>query len=327
MDTLPCLQEHCGKVWLKKWSKFDQEISRGSLWNHRLWLYITSITYPGSGALYARAQAAMGSCLATLRFRSYTHTLSCSSSKLSEGELLIKYCYTFYSFEFKFYPNVKVTPKVLTQTTMTTKVIMLTRIKSTSSPQEEGAYDMRVIMRQTNSNANEHKARLSGREQVIRIERQNIICDNEGVNEGGPSPWSQWEWKSDNRNDKSDSNEVATPPHCLSGGENAKIKMINPLQNRWQLHLIASVGGNMPARFAWADIRVRSTSVLLTRTCNWPALTCHYHSRLFLARFPVENLTDYMDPTFIFGACYLSFWIVGTQKMRISLPQPLHTDS
>ena len=172
-----------------------------------------------------------------------------------------------------------------------------------------------------------------GREQVIRIERQNIICDNEGVNEGGPSPWSQWEWKSDNRNDKStsnevatpphslsgsensdnkndksDSNEVATPPHCLSGGENAKIKMINPLQNRWQLHLIASVGGNMPARFAWADIRVRSTSVLLTRTCNWPAVTCHYHSKLFLAPFPVET------PTMI-------IWILYSKKHATSFSE------
>ena len=32
-------------------------------------------------------------------------------------------------------------------------------------------------------------------------------------------------------------------------------------------HLIAFVGGNMPARFDWADIRVLSTSVLLTNTC------------------------------------------------------------
>ena len=31
-------------------------------------------------------------------------------------------------------------------------------------------------------------------------------------------------------------------------------------------HLIASVGGNMPARFAWADIKVLSMSVLLTQT-------------------------------------------------------------
>ena len=33
-------------------------------------------------------------------------------------------------------------------------------------------------------------------------------------------------------------------------------------------HLIAFVGGNIPARFAWADIRVLSMSVLLTQTCN-----------------------------------------------------------
>ena len=130
-------------------------------------MIITSITYPGSGASYAQAQAATGSCLATLRFRSYTmsivyiqciHTmytynvynvyiqckynvyytyaLSCSSSKLSDGELLVKYYYyTFYSFESKFYPNAKVTSKVLTQMTMTAQVIMLTRIKSTSLPQ------------------------------------------------------------------------------------------------------------------------------------------------------------------------------------------------
>ena len=31
-------------------------------------------------------------------------------------------------------------------------------------------------------------------------------------------------------------------------------------------HLIASVGGNIPARFAWADIKVLSMSVLLTQT-------------------------------------------------------------
>ena len=33
-------------------------------------------------------------------------------------------------------------------------------------------------------------------------------------------------------------------------------------------HLIDFVGGNMPARFDWADIRVLSTSVLLTNTCQ-----------------------------------------------------------
>ena len=127
--------------------------------------------------------------------------------------------------------------------------------------------------------------------------------------------WQQWghKWGGD-------------PPHRLGGSENTKIKMINPLQMRWQPHLIvsvgvkiaitkminplqmrwqphlmASVGGNMPARFAWADIRVRSTSVLLTRTCNWPALTvtCHYHSKLFLAPFPVET------PTMIIWILYL----------------------
>ena len=42
---------------------------------------------------------------------------------------------------------------------------------------------MRAIMRQTNSNANEDGTRLSRKEQVIRIERQNIIGNNEGVNE------------------------------------------------------------------------------------------------------------------------------------------------
>ena len=52
---------------------------------------------------------------------------------------------------------------------------------------------MRAIMRQTNSNANEDETRLSGREQVIRIERQNIIGDNEGVNEEGATPSSQWD--------------------------------------------------------------------------------------------------------------------------------------
>ena len=41
---------------------------------------------------------------------------------------------------------------------------------------------------------------------------------------------------------KSTSNEVATPPHSLSGSENSDNKMINPLQMRWQLHLIVSVG-------------------------------------------------------------------------------------
>ena len=77
-------------------------------------------------------------------------------------------------------------------------------------------------MRKTNSNANEDGTRLSRKEQVIRIERQNIIGNNaEGVNEEGPISSSQWEWKYDNRNDKSTSNEVATPPHGLSGGEHA----------------------------------------------------------------------------------------------------------
>ena len=32
------------------------------------------------------------------------------------------------------------------------------------------------------------------------------------------------------------------PPHGLSGSENTIIRMINPLQMRWQLHLIVSVG-------------------------------------------------------------------------------------
>ena len=32
------------------------------------------------------------------------------------------------------------------------------------------------------------------------------------------------------------------PPHGLSGSENTIIRMINPLQMRWQLHLMASVG-------------------------------------------------------------------------------------
>ena len=53
---------------------------------------------------------------------------------------------------------------------------------------------MRAIMRKTNSNANEDGTCLSGREQVIRIERQNIIGNNnKGVNEEGPISSSQWE--------------------------------------------------------------------------------------------------------------------------------------
>ena len=48
---------------------------------------------------------------------------------------------------------------------------------------------------------------------------------------------------SDNKNDESDSNEVATPPHGLSGGEHRIMK--NPLQMRWQLHLMVSVGVKM----------------------------------------------------------------------------------
>ena len=43
-------------------------------------------------------------------------------------------------------------------------------------------------------------------------------------------------------------NPLQTPPHGLSGREHRI--MINPLQMRWQPHLMASVGGNMPARFA-----------------------------------------------------------------------------
>ena len=52
---------------------------------------------------------------------------------------------------------------------------------------------MRAIMRKTNSNGNEEKTGLSGREQVIRIVRQNIIANNEGVIEEGPISSSQWE--------------------------------------------------------------------------------------------------------------------------------------
>ena len=32
------------------------------------------------------------------------------------------------------------------------------------------------------------------------------------------------------------------PPHGLSGSENAIIRIINPLQMRWQPHLMVSVG-------------------------------------------------------------------------------------